>query len=131
MLDLFDNPIAPDGFSYYPDFLTELEEELLIDVARSLELRPLIFQGFEAKRKVASFGYDYNFDKRTITKGVEIPQDFDFLLNKVADWLAMPAQEFAELLVTEYPKNSVINWHRDAPPFDMIIGISLMSDCNL
>ncbi len=24
----------------------------------------------------------------------------------------------------------MINWHRDAPPFDIIAGISLMSDCN-
>jgi alkylated DNA repair dioxygenase AlkB len=23
----------------------------------------------------------------------------------------------------------VINWHRDAPPFDIIAGISLLSDC--
>jgi alkylated DNA repair dioxygenase AlkB len=37
---------------------------------------------------------------------------------------------FAELLVTEYPVGSVINWHRDAPPFDIIAGISLMGDCN-
>jgi alkylated DNA repair dioxygenase AlkB len=35
----------------------------------------------------------------------------------------------AELLVTEYPPGSVINWHRDAPPFDLIAGISLSSDC--
>ena len=25
---------------------------------------------------------------------------------------------------------SVINWHRDAPPFDIIAGISLLSDCS-
>jgi alkylated DNA repair dioxygenase AlkB len=35
----------------------------------------------------------------------------------------------AELLVTEYPPGSVINWHRDAPPFDVIAGISLSADC--
>ncbi|MBX9850590.1 MAG: alpha-ketoglutarate-dependent dioxygenase AlkB [Cytophagaceae bacterium] len=33
------------------------------------------------------------------------------------------------MLVTEYPTGSVINWHRDAPPFDLIAGISLLSDC--
>jgi len=32
-------------------------------------------------------------------------------------------------LVTEYPEGSVINWHRDAPPFDVIAGISLLPDC--
>ncbi|MGV3657809.1 MAG: alpha-ketoglutarate-dependent dioxygenase AlkB, partial [Chitinophagaceae bacterium] len=39
------------------------------------------------------------------------------------------AKDISELLVTEYPPGSVINWHRDAPPFDTIIGISLLSDC--
>jgi alkylated DNA repair dioxygenase AlkB len=34
----------------------------------------------------------------------------------------------AEMLITEYPPGSVINWHRDAPPFDQIAGISLLSD---
>jgi alkylated DNA repair dioxygenase AlkB len=31
--------------------------------------------------------------------------------------------------LTEYPVGAVINWHRDAPPFDIIAGISLHSDC--
>jgi alkylated DNA repair dioxygenase AlkB len=41
----------------------------------------------------------------------------------------MPSENFAELLLTEYPEGSVINWHRDAPPFGLIAGISLLSDC--
>jgi alkylated DNA repair dioxygenase AlkB len=28
-----------------------------------------------------------------------------------------------------YPVSSVINWHRDAPPFESIAGISLAADC--
>jgi alkylated DNA repair dioxygenase AlkB len=32
-------------------------------------------------------------------------------------------------LVTQYPVGSVINWHRNAPPFDIIAGLSLFSDC--
>jgi alkylated DNA repair dioxygenase AlkB len=35
----------------------------------------------------------------------------------------------AELLVTEYPSGSVINWHRDAPPFNVIAGVSLQTSC--
>ena len=38
-------------------------------------------------------------------------------------------KEIAELLVTQYPLGAVINWHRDAPPFKQIAGISLLSDC--
>jgi alkylated DNA repair dioxygenase AlkB len=43
--------------------------------------------------------------------------------------LYIDPKQIAELLVTEYPVGSVINWHRDAPPFEVIIGISLLSDC--
>jgi alkylated DNA repair dioxygenase AlkB len=36
---------------------------------------------------------------------------------------------FGEVLITEYPIGSVINWRCDAPPFDLIAGLSLLSDC--
>ncbi len=123
-------PVFPDGFFYLPDFLSADEEEMLIQAINTLELHTLIFQGFEAKRKVASFGYDYNFDKRSISKGEDIPAGFHSLIRKVADYLSLQPDEFAEILVTEYPPGSVINWHRDAPPFDMIVGISLLSGCS-
>src|ERR1043165_1902487 len=130
MNSLFDQqPVFPDGFRYYPDFLTEQEEKQLIRTVQQLELHPLIFQGFEAKRKVQSFGYDYNFDSRKASRGKEIPAGFRFLVEKAAAYIDIPPEDFEELLVTEYPPGSVINWHRDAPPFDIIVGISLMPDC--
>jgi alkylated DNA repair dioxygenase AlkB len=88
-----------------------------------------MFQGYEAKRKVASFGYDWNFETRKLTKGKDLPPAFTPLIQKVAAQLSIPSQNFAEVLLTEYPPESVINWHRDAPPFDIIVGISLLSDC--
>jgi alkylated DNA repair dioxygenase AlkB len=131
MQTLFDiQPVFPAGFHYYPDFITEQEEAGLLQRIPSIELNNMIFQGFEAKRKTASFGYDYSFDKRKISKGKEIPSMFDLLIQKVAAYLSMEPDVFAELLVTEYPPGSVINWHRDAPPFDLIAGISLLSDCS-
>ncbi len=53
------------------------------------------------------------------------------LIAKVASHLSIKKEDFAELLLTEYPIESVINWHRDAPPFDLIAGISLLSNCTL
>ncbi|MEJ7586858.1 MAG: alpha-ketoglutarate-dependent dioxygenase AlkB, partial [Ferruginibacter sp.] len=41
----------------------------------------------------------------------------------------IPQELIAQFLITEYPIGSVINWHRDAPPFDVIIGVSLAADC--
>jgi len=119
----------PEGFSYHQNFLSEVEEKQPLKFISGIALHPMIFQGYEAKRKVASFGYDYSFDKRQLSKGKEIPGDLRWLVSKVAGHLAIPIEDFAEVLVTEYPIGSVINWHRDAPPFDVIVGISLSSDC--
>jgi len=125
-------PIAlkfPPGFEYIPDFITEQEEEHLLAIIRGITLHKMKFQGFEANRLVASFGYDYHFDKRALTAGKAIPEAFLSIVEKVARQAEIASAEIAELLVTEYPAGSVINWHRDAPPFKTIIGLSLLSDC--
>ena len=121
-------PCYPEGFEYVPQFLTALEEKSLLEEIAKLSLSSFVFQGFEARRKVASFGYDYSFDKRSLSKGKDIPTIFNPLIAKVASYLSLTPDLFEELLITEYPVGSVINWHRDAPPFDIIVGISLHAD---
>jgi alkylated DNA repair dioxygenase AlkB len=118
----------PPGFVYFEDFLTVDEETRLYNEIQKIEMKNMQFQGYEAKRKVASFGYDWSFEKRMLSKGKDIPAEFDTLINKVANHLPFE-KNIAELLVTEYPVGSVIDWHRDAPPFDIIAGISILSDC--
>lgn len=122
-------PQPPEGFEYVPDFITQQEEDQLIETVRAIALHPMIFQGYEAKRKVASFGFDWSFEKRVLSKGKDIPHEFDWLIRKVGDRLSLSKTDFGELLVTEYPTGSVINWHRDAPPFEIVVGISLLTDC--
>jgi alkylated DNA repair dioxygenase AlkB len=122
-------PVFPEGFQYFPDFISEEEEQLLLRSAKETKVHSMIFHGYTANRKVASFGFDYSFTNRKLTRGNEIPAEFDLIINKVAEELSLHPADFAELLVTEYPPASVINWHRDAPPFDIIAGISLLSDC--
>ncbi len=123
------DPLYPGGFVYEENFITAAEEKDLLEIISGIELHTFIFQGFEAKRKVASFGYDYSFEKRSLSKGIPIPKEFDFLIEKVAARFEIPIAEIAELLIIEYPPGAVVNWHRDAPPFDAIAGISLQTDC--
>jgi alkylated DNA repair dioxygenase AlkB len=126
---LFEVPADyPSGFTYFPNFIAEEEERLLLNAVREIELHQMQFQGYTALRKVRSFGYDYNFNTRKITKGSPIPSVFDKLTEKVALHMQLPVISLAEMLITEYPPGSVINWHRDAPPFDQIAGVSLLSD---
>jgi alkylated DNA repair dioxygenase AlkB len=122
-------PVFPPGFFYYPHFITEREEMELVKTISGIELHRFLFQGYEAKRKVASFGYDWSFEKQQLSKGKDIPAAFNPLIEKLSAYLGLPKNQFAELLITEYPVGSVINWHRDAPPFHLIAGISLMADC--
>ncbi|HYG04527.1 MAG TPA: alpha-ketoglutarate-dependent dioxygenase AlkB [Chryseosolibacter sp.] len=131
MLSLFPEEAqnAPAGFDYLPEFLSAQEEMNLLEEIRKIPLHTFVFQGYEAKRKVASFGYDYSFDDRALSKGKPIPEGFHDVVAKAASALSLSIDAFAELLITEYPAGAVINWHRDAPPFDVIAGISLLSDC--
>jgi alkylated DNA repair dioxygenase AlkB len=122
-------PDFPERFTYVDDFLTNEEEMRLVEEISKIEVKNMDYHGFKANRKTASFGYDYSFDNGRLTKGKEIPAAFDWIIDKVSQLTAIPSNQFTELLITEYPVNAVINWHRDAPPFDVIVGISLMSDC--
>lgn len=130
MLSLFpDHKTYPAGFQYVPDFITADQEQLLVSLIAGYPLKPMIFHGYEAKRKTISFGYDYHFDSGTLSRGAPIPTEFQAIITQVAEHLGIDSPSVAEVLLTEYPVGAVINWHRDAPPFDRIIGISLNSDC--
>jgi alkylated DNA repair dioxygenase AlkB len=123
------DPITPPGFSYYPDFLSGEEENIWLQLLHSIDVKNMMFHGYEAKRKTAGFGYKWSFEDRTLSPGNEIPHNFHPLVEKAAAWLNIDAGEFASMLITQYPPGSVINWHRDAPPYGMIAGISFLSDC--
>src|SRR5687767_5469298 len=100
-------PNLPPGFLYEPQFITPDEERGLRDFIAGMELHTFKFQGFEAKRKVASFGYDYNFENRHISAGKEIPDAFKPLITKTARRISIAPNDFNELLVTEYPPGAV------------------------
>ena len=127
---LFENKtLFPEGFVYVDDFITAEDEVRLCEIIHSIQLHTFMFQGHEARRKVASFGFNYNFEHRSLTRGEPIPPEFYPLIRKVERHLSLSENSFAELLITEYPVGSVINWHRDATPFGIVAGVSLLSDC--
>jgi alkylated DNA repair dioxygenase AlkB len=122
-------PQLPTGFAYLKNFISAAEEDELLRIIREIPVHPFHFQGYEAKRKVASFGYDWSFETQSLRKGKDIPVAFQWLIERIASFLNRKTEDFAELLLTEYPPGAVINWHRDAPPFDLIAGVSLHTDC--
>ncbi len=120
---------APGGFQYHPDFLTVTEEHALLTAIGGLELHQFRFQGFTAKRRVASFGYHYSFENFRLTPGPPLPSFLVSVRNKAAALIGEPAEHLAEALITEYPAGAGIGWHKDVAPFAAIVGISLQGAC--
>ena len=130
MNTLFDiAPILPEGFNYYRNFITEAEEQMLLSSIAEIDLAAMQFHEYEAKRRVASFGQGWSFTEQRLKQGAAIPGTFHFLVERVASHLNITKESIGQFLITEYPVVAVINWHRDAPPFETIAGVSLLSDC--
>ena len=49
----------------------------------------------------------------------------------IAQWAGVEADAFAMALINEYRPGSPIGWHRDAPQYDIVAGISLLSACRM
>jgi alkylated DNA repair dioxygenase AlkB len=121
----------PEGFVYRADFISADEEQTLIAEIARIEFAEIRMHGVVAKRRAAHFGRDYNYGSGNIDAGAPIPEFLLALRERIARVAGRDAQDFAEVLVTEYPPGAGIGWHRDAPAFDIVIGISLLSACTM
>lgn len=116
----------PEGFVYRADFISAEEEGALVSEIEQLPFVAPTMHGVAAKRRTVHFGRSYDFDTFKLGAAAAIP---DFLLplrEQAAGLISRPADELAEALVTEYPAGAGIGWHRDAPHFGVIVGISLL-----
>src|SRR6266850_5020705 len=122
---------APSGFLYYADALGVAEEGELAKHVREIAFSAVEMRGQVARRRTAHFGWVYGYESWRITPGPPLP---DFLLplrERVARLAALDPVALAEVLVTEYPAGAAIGWHRDAPQFGVVIGVSLLSACRM
>ena len=87
--------------------------------------------GVVAKRRTAHFGVTYDFQTFQLSAAAEIPSFLSPIRDRAARLGGVAATEFREALVTEYSAGSGIGWHRDAPQFGVIVGISLLSSCTM
>ena len=117
---------GPDGFAYAADFITAAEEATLLAGIGTVSFSPFEMRGVVAKRKVAFFGHSYG---RAIER--EIPQFLEPLRARLAVWAGIQPDAFAMALINEYQPGSPIGWHRDAPQYEIVAGVSLMSSCRM
>jgi alkylated DNA repair dioxygenase AlkB len=126
--DLFaTDPVLPAGLVYRDDLITEAEERALVERIAELPFKPFEFHGYVGKRRVVSFGWQYDYAGRTLRKSEEIPEFLFPLREKAAGLAGVDAAEMRQVLVTEYAPGAGIGWHRDKPMFEDVVGVSFLS----
>jgi alkylated DNA repair dioxygenase AlkB len=118
---------VPNGFQYRNDFITSDEEAVLGEEIAHVEFSTFEMRGVVARRRVAFFGRSYD----TGGAVTPLPMFLMPLRDKVAVWANVDAHAFAMALINEYPPGAPIGWHRDAPQYGIVAGISLLSSCRM
>src|ERR1700739_175692 len=128
---LFPLDNLPDGLLYQPDFLSKTEEAELINIFRELPFQAFDFHGYTARRRVLKFGLEYDFTTRRATPTQSFPEFLSLVRERAAPFAGLSATALVEGMVTEYSPGAPIGWHRDAPQFGTIIGISLAASARM
>jgi len=118
-----------DGLLYKEDFITRDEELALLERIRSLEFHEVRMRGVVARRRVIHYGINYSFETFKATPGPPLPEFLLPIRNRAGAFAGVRPEELAEALITEYAPGAAIGWHRDASPFDIVVGISLLAPC--
>jgi len=122
-------PDLPDGFEYQADFISADEESLLATaIDQRVEFSNFEMRGVVARRRVAFFGTS-SYGPNEAAGAIP-----DFLLPvraRCAAWAGLEPDAFAMTLINEYSAGATIGWHRDAPQFGIVAGISLLSPCRM
>jgi alkylated DNA repair dioxygenase AlkB len=119
---------APEGFFYRPDFISADEEAMLVEELGRVEFAAFEMRGVVARRRVAFFGRSYEGDSKATPP---IPAFLIPLRDRAAAWADVAPTTFVMALVNDYPAGAPIGWHRDAPQYDIVAGISLLSACRM
>jgi DNA oxidative demethylase len=115
----------PEGLVYRPELLSVEDENALLGQMERLRFDPIVLHGQAARRTGRHFGLDYDYEARTPMEGEPVP---DWLLParaQAAELAGHDPEDLVEILVQRYPPGATIGWHRDAPAFGTVIGVSL------
>jgi alkylated DNA repair dioxygenase AlkB len=124
-------PGLPEGFRYHDEFLSLDEADALAAQVSELTFKPFEFHGYLGNRRIAAFGWRYDYAARRIGEAPPVP---DFLLplaRRAADFAGQAPDAFQQALVTEYAPGAGIGWHRDKANFEVVAGISLLAPATL
>ena len=121
----------PEGFVYREDVLSSDEEARLVEGLRTLAFGEVRMRGQVARRRTIHFGWTYGYETWRVEPGPPIPEFLVGLRAVAARLGGVEGDALAEVLVTHYPPGAGIGWHRDAPAFGVVVGVSLVGACRL
>ncbi|MET0691687.1 MAG: alpha-ketoglutarate-dependent dioxygenase AlkB [Candidatus Binatia bacterium] len=122
---------VPDGFIYRQNFISEAEEQALIREIQSVQLASFQYYQFTGKRRLASFGWQYEFGKNEITRAPDMPAFLLPLRTRAGKLFDIDPNSFSQSSIIEYSTGSPIGWHRDIAHFGVVVGISLDAACRM
>ena len=121
----------PEGLVLRPELLTVEEERELIERMESLRFDPIVMHGQAARRTARHYGLSYDYESRTPQPGEPIPEWLRPVRHRAAELADEAPDALVEALVQRYPAGATIGWHRDAPAFGTVIGVSLAGAARL
>jgi alkylated DNA repair dioxygenase AlkB len=122
-------PALPDGFRYQPDFMTADEERALLADIDAVQFASFEMRGVVARRRVAFFGGSYD-----APAGHESPPMPSFLLplrDRCAAFAGVASDALVMALINEYRPGAPIGWHRDAPQYGIVVGVSMLTGARM
>ena len=127
---LFDAPLIA-GLRYGEEFISEADEEALVDHLAATDLSPFRFHGWLGNRKTKSFGWRYDFEDASFSPAEPVPDWLHPLREKAATLAGLKPDDFVHVLLARYDPGAGIGWHRDRDVFDQVVGISLGTPATL
>jgi alkylated DNA repair dioxygenase AlkB len=122
----------PEGLVYQPELLSAEHERALLAELEALDFHEIRLHGVVARRTARHYGVGYDYERRGVIEEAEpIPDWLEGVRAAAAALAAVEREELAEALVQRYPEGAQIGWHRDAPAFGVVVGVSLRSSCRL
>jgi alkylated DNA repair dioxygenase AlkB len=118
-------PALPEGLRLQGALITPDEERALVAHFATLPFKEFEFQGFLGKRRVVSYGWQYDFNGGGLRRTEEMPAFLHPIRDKAAAFADVAPAELEHVLLTEYPPGATIGWHKDRSVFGRVIGISL------
>jgi len=122
----------PAGLVYVAELLAPEEERMALAAIDDVAFDEIRMHGVVAKRTAKHYGLDYDYERRGVIEAAEPVPDWILPIRaKAAELAELDPDELIEVLVQRYPGGAQIGWHRDAPAFGTVVGVSLLAPARM